>query len=412
MNDFLEKTPLDSVIADALPSDIPEELMREISPWRRIMNIIFVGVSAGIVASELYWADIFLGIAAAVLCVSGFSSLRKENRDFRLGMVFSSLKAVLYIVRIALSAAAKYLDLNLTAAESALYYINKLLMISILVAFLTALRAVEEKAGADLHTGYAGRIVLWYVVLQGLMIWDLLSGSPSGYRFLLRLATAVAAVLCAHAVYTLIKELEVPGYAVRTAPKRMPVHIAVLLALAVSAVLLGISAGLSRKPLEWSEVPESFGAEAEAVRVRLAEDQEGIPADITGMLTEDQILALNGGVSYKLIDTTSTSPYGETIRPFCYAVDRNDGSGRWIAVSGLVLTDGEPFRFTDGLEVKGYDYCTDQDVRLIYTSAGKRYAAELIREDHVTDLNGTDAYSPGSGRKGRLRPAPPSRGRM
>lgn len=420
MNDIIgNESMIDELLKEALPPDVPEDMMRDISPWKRIMKVIFAGIAISIAASELFRADVFFGIIGAVLCAAGFAGLRKENRGFFLCSIFSIIKAGICFTRFAFPALSKYAGINTVGMETAWYYINKLLMAAILLSFFSALEQVEQKSGAKISMRSAGRLALWYIATQLLMVWESGVLWVSPFIFLLRLAIAAAAVLCIHSVYCLIKELEVPGYAVRTVPRRLPVHTVAVIALAVSAALFALSVLVSSVDLKWSAVPGSFSAEAQAVREELSVDQDpsmntyeekdealakrkrdpkGIPYDITAMLTEEQILACKGGVSYMLEDVVGTTQSGKTIRPFCYAVARNDGTGRWIIISGMIVNDEKFCRLTDGISVEGYDICSGHDVRLYYTNGESAFAAELQKPDLTVDLRDTEYYDTAAGR--------------
>ena len=61
----------------------PEEIVEEVTPWKRAMNRVLVGMALSTVTLNFLLLDTILPAIGVVLMLLGFRSLRCENRWFR-----------------------------------------------------------------------------------------------------------------------------------------------------------------------------------------------------------------------------------------------------------------------------------------------------------------------------------------
>ena len=267
----------------------PEELVREITPWRKAMDRVIAGLALTTVTLNFLCLDFLLPLIGAVMLVLGFRALRRENRGFMACLVLSVLRLVLRLVLLVLNAAVLGQTVLEHPAMRGLCLLEPAGTALTILCLWAGLRAVQRKAGLPPRASGALWLLVWYggVVLLAL----------AGYSGLLMgIAMVACYVLILRSLSRLSAALDEAGYAVCPVPPRVSDS---AVKWAVTALLaLGLLTGylfLNQYPMDWREEPETApSAQVRETRDRLLD--LGFPQYVLDDLAEEEILACSGAL--------------------------------------------------------------------------------------------------------------------
>ena len=101
--DNLSEGEFDAVLGAGLPDLPPEEIVEEVTPWKRAMNRVLVGMALSTVTLNFWLLDTILPAIGVVLMLLGFRSLRLENRWFRSCFVLALIRAIYFFLLLILN---------------------------------------------------------------------------------------------------------------------------------------------------------------------------------------------------------------------------------------------------------------------------------------------------------------------
>ena len=356
-----EDLRLDALIEGSLPELPPEDVARDVSPWRKSMGRVLTGMVLVTFTLNILLLQYILPAAGAVLMLLGYRQLRRENGWFGLcyGLswisllrTFAALVLNATIYSGVLSSGAAGLD----ALKDPLTLVTVILSLLHYFAFYKGFRSVQKKAGTD-DGGILKLLIAWYVALIALA----LIGAGGWFLFLVMIALYVLVI---KAVAALMQELDTAGYCIRPAPVRIADRTLTygLLGILAAGMICG-AVSFSRLPMKWSPVSEARG-EAAASRERLVE--LGLPEDLAADLGEDILLAMAdaaevlpaGERSYEVkkdvpsaasANTAASKPYPQ-LRCRNYAVRLGEGE-RWMLIHGFEWPDEVPLYGTSAIRI-------------------------------------------------------------
>ncbi|MGN1002647.1 MAG: hypothetical protein ACI4PC_07730 [Oscillospiraceae bacterium] len=286
--DSLREESFDSYLESSMPELPPDDVVYEVTPWRKAMNRVLIGMALSTITLSFLCLNYILPAIGALLSLLGFRTLRGENGWFRCCWFITLLRTAFSF---------PFLILNATRFQSAVYalpvthtltYISLALQFLLFLCLWRALLAVRRKAGLPAHAAGAVAMLVWYGVVCLLAVQQY-----SGLFVMLLLL--VIYVLILRSLYRLSGELDEAGYTIRAAAVRIPDR-AVLTAV-LSVLAAGILCGylfFSRYPMNWQPVESTGGREVEQVREQLLD--LGFPETVLNDLTEEDILACRGAL--------------------------------------------------------------------------------------------------------------------
>lgn len=234
----------ETMIEERLPSLPPEDMVQEVTPWRRSMNRVLVGLALRAFNVQLLGLQYLLPLAGTLLVLLGFRALRGENRWFRRGFWVSVGQMAFLLVRLILLSTIWWQDLP-GPVEKTLVGGELCLTLALAVCLWEGLLEVLRKAGREAKAPGGGMLVVWYLALYGLAIAE--------YQgLLLGLLMVLACALVLRSLYRLSKVLEETGYGITPVPVRVPdwqVAGGVLAVLAVGLALGYLLGGTY--PMQW-----------------------------------------------------------------------------------------------------------------------------------------------------------------
>ena len=278
----------EAMLARSVPDVPPEEIVAEVTPWRRAMNRILFGMALCAITLNFLCLNYILPAVGTVLLLLGFRTLRRENRWLGGCFAVTVVRAVYFFATLVLNTTILQSAVFTPAVTTALTAVNAVLLLALYFCFWRGLLAVQKKAGLPAQTGGALALIVWYALICVLAAvqyggWVVPIAMLIGYGFILR-------SLC-----RLSGALDEAGYAIAPGPVRVTDRCLVL----VIAAVLGIGCTLGylfggSYPMDWQPVDASTQAQTETIRQQLL--GLGFPEDVLNDLAPEDIAACDGAL--------------------------------------------------------------------------------------------------------------------
>lgn len=266
---------------DELP---PEEIVADVTPWRRAMNRVLSGLALCMVTLNFWCLNYILPAIGTVLLLLGLRALRRENPWLRGCFVCAVLRAACVFPSLILNTTILQSD----ACKSAAAVASAALMLALLLCFWQGLRAVQRKAGLPAQGGCAGSLLAWYV-----LVCVLAAVHYTGW--IVPVAMLVGYVCILRSLFRLSRALDEAGYAITPQPVRVTDRCVVLVLAAALGIgcTLGYLFGGSYR-MDWQPVDTPAQTQTEAIRQQLL--ALGFPEAVLNDLTPEDIAACDGAL--------------------------------------------------------------------------------------------------------------------
>ena len=291
----MNEQEFETMLASSVSELPPEEIVAEVTPWKKAMRRILAGMALCTVTLNFWVWDTLLPAVGMVLLLLGFRTLRRENKWFKSCFLITLLRIARFVPTVILNTTILQSAVLTPNVTWALSVIELLLRFAEIICLWGGLRAVQKKAGFPPKAGGAMALLVWYglvCVLAAVQYEGLLFGVLMiiGYIFILR------------SLYLLSKELDEAGYSVQTAFLKIPDR-GIVLAL-VLMLLLGCTFGYlfgSSYPMEWSSLDRSEHGKVEEIKSSLL--ALGFPDYVLNDLAPEDIAACDGALQV-VVDVT------------------------------------------------------------------------------------------------------------
>ena len=274
----------EALLAQSVDELPPEEIVADVTPWRRAMERVLFGLALCMVTLNFWCLNYLLPAIGTVLLLLGFRALRRENPWLGGCFVCAVLRAACVFPSLILNTTILPVD----AFRSAAAAVSAALMLALLLCFWQGLLAVQKKAGLPAQTGGALALIVWYALVCVLAAvqyggWVVPIAMLIGYGFILR------------SLYRLSGALDEAGYAIAPGPVRVTDRCLVL----VLAAALGIGCTLgylfgSSYRMDWQPADTSKQTQTAAIRQQLLD--LGFPEAVLNDLTPEDIAACAGAL--------------------------------------------------------------------------------------------------------------------
>lgn len=278
----------EAMLARSVPDVPPEEIVAEVTPWRRAMNRILFGMALCAITLNFLCLNYILPAVGTVLLLLGFRTLRRENRWLGGCFAVTVIRAVYFFATLVLNTTILQSAVFTTAVTTALTAVNAVLLLALYFCFWRGLLAVQKKAGLPAQTGGALALIVWYALVCVLAAvhytgWIVPIAMLVGYGCILR------------SLYRLSGALDEAGYAIAPGPVRVTDRCLVL----VIAAVLGIGCTLGylfggNYRMDWQPVDASTQAQTAAIRQQLLD--LGFPEEVLNDLSPEDITACDGAL--------------------------------------------------------------------------------------------------------------------
>lgn len=287
----------EALLAQSVDELPPEEIVADVTPWRRAMERVLFGLALCMVTLNFWCLNYLLPAIGTVLLLLGFRALRRENPWLRGCFVCAVLRTACVFPSLILNTTILPGD----ACRSAAAAVSAALMLALLLCFWQGLRAVRRKAGLPEQGGSAGALLVWYVLMCIL-------AAVHYTGLLVPIAMLVGYVCILRSLFRLSRALDEAGYAIAPKPVRVTDRCLVL----VIAAVLGIGCTLGylfggSYPMDWQPVDTSEQAQTETIRQQLLD--LGFPEDVLNDLTPEDIAACDGAL--RIVAVTEDYPVND-----------------------------------------------------------------------------------------------------
>lgn len=274
----------EALLAQSVDELPPEEIVADVTPWRRAMERVLFGLALCMVTLNFWCLNYILPAVGTVLLLLGLRALRRENPWLRGCFVCAVLRAACVFPSLILNTTILQSD----ACKSAAAVVSAALMLALLLCFWQGLRAVLRKAGLPAQGGGAGALLAWYV-----LVCVLAAVHYTGW--IVPIAMLVGYVCILRSLFRLSGALDEAGYAIAPQPVRVTDRcIALVLAAALGiGCTLGYLFGGSYR-MDWQPADTSEQTQTEAIRQQLLD--LGFPEAVLNDLTPEDIAACGGAL--------------------------------------------------------------------------------------------------------------------
>lgn len=291
----------EAMLARSVPDTPPEEIVAEVTPWRRAMNRILFGMALCAITLNFLCLNYILPAVGTVLLLLGFRTLRRENRWLGGCFAVTVIRAVYFFATLVLNTTILQSVVFTPAVTAALTAVNAVLLLALYFCFWQGLLAVQKKAGLPAQTGGALALIVWYALVCVLAAvhytgWIVPIAMLVGYGCILR------------SLYRLSGALDEAGYAIAPGPVRVTDRCLVLVIAAVLGIgcTLGYLFGGSYR-MDWQPVDASTQAQTETIRQQLLD--LGFPEEVLNDLAPEDIAACDGAL--RVVTETEDYPVND-----------------------------------------------------------------------------------------------------
>lgn len=299
--EFARDDAFEALLAQSVDELPPEEIVAEVTPWRRAMNRILFGMALCAITLNFLCLNYILPAVGTVLLLLGFRTLRRENRWLGGCFAVTVIRAVYFFATLVLNTTILQSAVFTPAVTTALTAVNTVLLLALYFCFWRGLLAVQKKAGLPAQTGGALALIVWYALVCVLAAvhytgWIVPIAMLVGYGCILR-------SLC-----RLSGALDEAGYAIAPGPVRVTDRCLVLVIAAVLGIgcTLGYLFGGSYR-MGWQPVDTSAQTQTAAIRQQLLD--LGFPEAVLNDLAPEDIAACDGAL--RVVTETEDYPVND-----------------------------------------------------------------------------------------------------
>ena len=353
LNDLLTtEYSLDGLLGSALANDVPEDVIKGVTPWKRAMRLVFAGLILSFIGQEFFPIDLPVSLVGFLCMFLGFRRFRKENKAFAACMWLALAGLVLSLVRVFVTAFSVRFEMARGNVNTAVEIASWALMLLISICFGSALCKVEYKAQKYIGAAYAIRVPVWYVVAKALVV--LTGAAQKGaieiqHIFILFVFMTAALALFIHALVKLMKELQDPGYAIETAVSKVPDKAVVIGIVVLIAALYAGGLFARHYKTDWQAWTPNTQRAAETESAGKALASQGIRGDVLEMMTDAEISEIAGGTVYAMdeYDRTENGPEPSPCIK-AWKIKTNDS---WYRLLYFEWPEGTMFGGTEGVAI-------------------------------------------------------------
>lgn len=322
----------EALLAQSVAELPPEEIVADVTPWRRAMNRILFGMALCAITLNFWCLNYILPAIGTVLLLLGFRTLRRENRWLGGCFAVTVIRAACFFATLILNTTILQSAVFTPAVTTTLTAVNAVLPLALYFCFWRGLLAVQKKAGLPAQTGGALALIVWYALVCVLAAvhytgWIVPIAMLVGYGCILRSLCRLSGVL------------DEAGYAIAPKPVRVTDRCLVLAIVVVLGIgcTLGYLFGSSYR-MDWQPADTSKQTQTAAIRQQLLD--LGFPEAVLNDLTPEDIAACDGAL--RVVTETEDYPVnnGRTV-----SYKESDGEGGVVSVLDTVY-DVKELRLT------------------------------------------------------------------
>ena len=372
----MNEDDFDALLKDSLPDLPPEDVVADVTPWRRAMNRVLTGLGLTVITLNFLYLDYILPAIGMVLLLLGFRALRRENRWFGACFGITLLRAVYLFANLILNSTILQERVHAAPQMVVLTGIDLTLLFVEFFCIWGGFRAVQRKAGLPPHAGGAVALMVWYGILCLLAL--------VGYAGLILGAVMIVIYICIiRSLWKLSRELDEAGYAVCPAPVRLEDG---TVALAITILLVGgcVCGWLfgGSYPMEWT--PVDAGEDSKMAEIKAELLDLGVPDYVVNDLAAEDLAACDGALRavVETCDEPLNNDQQKTLHITGVAVELPGEGERWMVIQHFLWKENPGFYGTESIQL--WPAYQDSDGwraggavtgRVLYDKNGQTYSA-------------------------------------
>lgn len=303
--ELMKDAELDLALKNSIPELPPDDIVMEVTPWRKAMNRSLAGLALTTIMLNFLGLNYILPAVGVIMMLLGFRALRGENGWFKGCWIISSVRAVCIFASLILNATI-YQEAVYASRLSDVFIALNVAMVFLMLFFLwKGFRAVKLKAGLPAHAGGAGAMIVWYA-----LVCLLAAEQYTGWLILIALIIAYALII--RSLFKLSGELDEAGYAICPAAVRVSDRTLVIALLAaVAAGIVCCKLLFNSYPMQWQPMEVSGDTQTAEIKAELS--ALGFPVDILNDLTDEDIMACEGAARVVVETNFYSADEGRTV---------------------------------------------------------------------------------------------------
>lgn len=387
----LNEQEFDKALEISLSPKTPdEEIVKQVTPWRKSVTMALLGIAFTTLTPEIFYLNYILPAIGIILGVLGFRKLRRESKEFKACYILSIFKTVVYIFDFSrLSTVYNSGDYD----NAFMYFISVPSIIAsflIFIFFTLAIRNAQLKADLPVKIKSSAAMIILYIIL---LIWAILTVEIP----ILGWAVIISYIVILINIYRILKDIDTAGYAIESAPVKIPDGVAAVLIVLVTVA--GIVCGylfFHSYDMQWQEFSQSEHSEVEEIKENLlsmgfpervlndmsAEDIE-MCGDAVKVFSEVEEWSVDESLDILGFEVNSDNPETMEIRFTHVLLKIDEERNEWRYIHNFEWINGDNFYGTEAIQI-WCNYSTEwvdpnsYVGRVLYTENGKDYAAPFF----------------------------------
>lgn len=280
--ELLSDKDLDDVLKNSMPELPPEDIVEEVTPWKKSMNRVLTGLTLNSFTISIFYLNYILPAIGVFLCLFGFRALQKENKWFKCCYIFSGIQILLTYINLIGNTTVYAGEIK---ANPYLTILIVAIRFCLLICFWRGLTAIGRKVDFPVKTGGAIALICWNGVIVLLALW--------GYSYIgyLSFALVIISLICIISnMNNLAEILDEAGYTIEPASVKMSdrtVGWCVVIVL-ILGCLLGYLFG-HKYPMDWKLQDAEEHAQVQEIKSQLL--ALGFPENVLNDLSAQDIKA-------------------------------------------------------------------------------------------------------------------------
>lgn len=390
----MSEKDFDAILENSINEVPPEDIVAEVTPWKKSMNRILVGIALSSITLNFWCLDYILPAIGIVLTLLGFRTLRRDNKWFGFCLIITVIRMSYFVPTLILNTTVIQSQIADSPVKSALTVANSVLLLVEYFCFWLGLRTVQKKANLTPRADGALALMIWYM-----LVCILAFAQYDG--FIVPCAMIIGYIFIIRSICKLSKELDEAGYSIRTVSVKITDRCIVL--TLTSILVIGCALGCifgSSYPMEWSAVDVSEHKEVANIKTELI--KLGFPEYVINDISSEDIAACDGALQVvvdvtdeKVNDGIIISDYENGNKEQNKAEDENTlritGVGvklpgereRWIIFHHFLWINASDFVGTESIQLwpayknvsQGWNSGGEVTGRVLYDENGKSFSS-------------------------------------
>lgn len=346
----------EELLQSSLPDQPPDEIAKQVTPFRKAARRCLAGFALTAITLNFFGLQYILPTLGLALMLLGFRALCRENTGFAACYAVAIPRLLLQLAVLFLNATV-YREILDYQVQYTLDLIGAALGVVTAACFWRGITQTQEKAGVHQSYSASGTLVIWYLVLFLLALFQF----DSPLIALLMLIFFFAILYC---LFKLLRSIDQVGYAIRPAPVRISDRWLIVCLAALLTVGLACSyLFFGRYPMEWAPVPAEEHAAVQETKAQLR--ALGFPEEVLNDLSAEDIASCAGATEV-VVEAQSYAgnedyPYGDSgnqnITITGVAVRVPDEYDTWRYFHHFRWFEGPGFRGTEAMRVTLDEAC-------------------------------------------------------